>query len=820
MLCMIFCIGGGNVAVAEEYSFTITTSDFKGTSYAANNGTHTSTATCTTDNTKTLAVSWYSYQVMYQSAAIQWQKNAGYIYNTTDLGTIKSVTVNSTAGTFTTYYGTSSNPTSSTTVGNGYFTVKVGSATGKSSSVVVTFEVSDAPTATLTGISVTGTAAELWTGDDFTHDGIKVTATYDDNSEKDVTNSCSYSGCDMSTAGSQIVTVSYGEKTASYTVNVKTIGNTQENAYTASEAIEIIDAGKGLKTPVYVKGKVSEIASSWTENNGYLSFWVSEDGTENKFEMYKNYKGADNEVYTSEEECPKVGDDVICYGTLTKYITTDNTSYYVFSEGNYLVEKTTVVDNRTTTTVTFGEDVDDQTFNVNLGETFEGKTATVSPTGAGNVTYSSDNTEVASVDKSTGAITIGSTAGTATITASFAETDTYMASTAKYYINVIDPNGLVFYESFDHNKGEGGNDGKWYNISSTSTLNYDNSGWTVENGSGASQCVKIGTISDLGSAKTPTIDLSGDKYILTFKAGAWSGDKTTINVKISKGTLSYNGTSSSTQTIEMKKAEWTDYTMTIAGATNNATITFTAKVASNNRFFLDEVKIVKAPVTSTLSLVAVDNEIYYATFSSSEDVIFPSSDVEVDAVSVSVEGSTLKIKELEKEDYFVKATSAEGFDVVSNGYYVPANTGVLIQSLENSVTYYTPYETKTVTLEANLLKAAPAKGGVFIAETGYKYYKLAYDDYDAKTDLGFYWGAENGGAFSVKAGTAYLAVPPTSGSAVKGFSFDGTSTGISAVDAEEPAKTRVIYNIAGQKVNAMTKAGLYIVNGKKIVIRK
>lgn len=817
---MIFCIGGGNVAVAEEYSFTITTSDFKGTSYAANNGTHTSTATCTTDNTKTLAVSWYSYQVMYQSAAIQWQKNAGYIYNTTDLGTIKSVTVNSTAGTFTTYYGTSSNPTSSTTVGNGYFTVKVGSATGKSSSVVVTFEVSDAPTATLTGISVTGTAAELWTGDDFTHDGIKVTATYDDNSEKDVTNSCSYSGCDMSTAGSQIVTVSYGEKTASYTVNVKTIGNTQENAYTASEAIEIIDAGKGLKTPVYVKGKVSEIASSWTENNGYLSFWVSEDGTENKFEMYKNYKGADNEVYTSEEECPKVGDDVICYGTLTKYITTDNTSYYVFSEGNYLVEKTTVVDNRTTTTVTFGEDVDDQTFNVNLGETFVGKTATVTPAEAGNVIYLSDNAKVASVDESTGAITIGTTAGTATITASFAETDTYKASSAKYYINVIDPNALVFYESFNQNKGTGGNDGIWYNFTSTSTPNYDNSGWTVENGSGASQCVKIGTISDLGSAKTPTIDLSGDKYILTFKAGAWSGDKTTINVKISKGTLSYNGTSSSTQTIEMKKAEWTDYTMTIAGATNNATITFTAKVASNNRFFLDEVKIVKAPVTSTLSLVAVDNEIYYATFSSSEDVIFPSSDVEVDAVSVSVEGSTLKIKELEKEDYFVKATSAEGFDVVSNGYYVPANTGVLIQSLENSVTYYTPYETKTVTLEANLLKAAPAKGGVFIAETGYKYYKLAYDDYDAKTDLGFYWGAENGGAFSVKAGTAYLAVPPTSGSAVKGFSFDGTSTGISAVDAEEPAKTRVIYNIAGQKVNAMTKAGLYIVNGKKIVIRK
>ena len=479
----------------------------------------------------------------------------------------------------------------------------------------------------------------------------------------------------------------------------------------------------------------------------------------------------------------------------------------------------TVVDNRTATNVTFGEDVDGQTFSVNLGGTFESKTATVTPTEAGNVTYSSDNKDVASVDENTGAITLGGIAGTATITAFFAATDDYKASSAKYYINVIGPNGPVFYESFKQNEGTGGNNGIWNNISNKPTLIYDNSGWTDKNVSGADKCAIFGTGSAKGTATTPAINLSGDKYILTFKAGAWDAkdEKTTINVVISDGTLTYKGTSSSTQTIEMNKGEWTDYTMTIAGATNNATITFTAKVASNNRFFLDEVKIVKAqtPATSTLSLVAVDNNIYYATFSSSEDVIFP-SDVEVDAVSV--EGSTLNITELTKGDYFVKATSADGFDVVSNGYYVPANTGVLIKSLENSVTYYYPYEAETVTILANQLKPAPAEGGVFTPETDYKYYKLAYNDYDAKRGLGFYWGAENGGAFSVKAGTAYLAVPPTSGSAVKGFSFDGASTGVSAVDAEEPAKTRVIYNIAGQKVNAMTKAGLYIVNGKKIVI--
>lgn len=471
-----------------------------------------------------------------------------------------------------------------------------------------------------------------------------------------------------------------------------------------------------------------------------------------------------------------------------------------------------------TTTVTFGEDVDDQTFDVNLGETFEGKTATVSPTEAGSVTYSSDNTEVASVNESTGAITIGNTAGKATITASFAATDTYLASSAKYYISVIDPNGPVFYESFNDNEGLGGNDGKWSGFSAQSTLKYDKSRWNVENGSGASRCVKIGTGDAKGTATTPAIDLSGDKYILTFKAGAWNAkdEKTTINVVISNGTLTYNGKSLRTQTIEMNKGAWTDYTMTIAGATNSTTITFTAKYDKNNRFFLDEVKIVK-PVTSTFSLVAEDNGIYYATFSSSEAVIFPSSDVEVDAVSV--EGSTLNITELAKDDYFVKATSADGFDVVSKGYYVPANTGVLIQSLKNSVTYYYPYEAATVSLPANQLKPAPAEGGVFTPETGYKYYKLAYNNYDEKTGLGFYWGAENGGAFSVKAGTAYLAVPTTEGSGAKAFTLDGgVVTGISSVNVESN-KTKTIYNIAGQRVYDMTKSGLYIVDGKKVVVK-
>ena len=116
-------------ADATDETLTIETSDFNTTSYAANNGSHT-----------TGSISWVSNQIMQQSSVMQWQKNTAYIYNTTDLGTIKSVVINSTAGSFTTYYGTSENPDSNTTVGGGFFKVVVGNATGKTTNIVVTYE--------------------------------------------------------------------------------------------------------------------------------------------------------------------------------------------------------------------------------------------------------------------------------------------------------------------------------------------------------------------------------------------------------------------------------------------------------------------------------------------------------------------------------------------------------------------------------------------------------------------------------------------------------------------------------------------------------
>lgn len=247
---------------------------------------------------------------------------------------------------------------------------------------------------------------------------------------------------------------------------------------------------------------------------------------------------------------------------------------------------------------------------------------------------------------------------------------------------------------------------------------------------------------------------------------------------------------------------------TWSGTTN--AITFTA-ASGTVQVKTATIKLVAA-TSGTINFIAQNAEGYYATFSSDKDVVF-TEDVVVSGVSIT--NGKLSVDDFTSSSYDV--TEAEKGNV--KGYYVPANTGVLVNCIAETATYYFPKTTQSVTLPANQLKPAPVGGGEFKAEPEYNYYKLAYDNYTAQTGLGFYWGAENAGAFKVKAGTAYLAVPVSEANNAKGFAFDGETTGVENVNvAANQSKT--IYNLNGQRVSNMSQAGLYIVNGKKVVIRK
>ena len=213
--------------------------------------------------------------------------------------------------------------------------------------------------------------------------------------------------------------------------------------------------------------------------------------------------------------------------------------------------------------------------------------------------------------------------------------------------------------------------------------------------------------------------------------------------------------------------------------------------------------------SKNLTFVAHEGKDYYATFSNAKVVFMPATVVPM-AVVVDATG---KISE---KDVFTHVTATIGAKSV-DGYYIPAETGVLLWTEKTSVEYYTVdnYAVDALAANANMLKPS-VTAGAFVPEKDYLYYKLAYGDWTDKTQLGFYWGADNGGAFYVKAGTAYLAVHKTNAAGAKGFTLNGEATGIEGVNANVE-NVKAIYNLNGQRVASMAKPGLYIVNGKKVV---
>ncbi len=219
----------------------------------------------------------------------------------------------------------------------------------------------------------------------------------------------------------------------------------------------------------------------------------------------------------------------------------------------------------------------------------------------------------------------------------------------------------------------------------------------------------------------------------------------------------------------------------------------------------------------TIDFVAAGEDGYYATFSSEEAVTIPAY-IEVDdeyvylsVYSVYAVGDMIELQDLtegltydgaiwlsENEGYLIKAESTSeeynftGETAISVGY---TNVGFELYGQDPE----------------NFLRPSSE------TMTGDNYfYKLAYksgSNYDPAT-LGFYWGAANGGTFTVRDNSAYLVLPKEN--QAKGFSFvDLETTGIKNANTTV-AGGNVMYNLAGQRVNKNAK-GIVIINGKKML---
>lgn len=217
--------------------------------------------------------------------------------------------------------------------------------------------------------------------------------------------------------------------------------------------------------------------------------------------------------------------------------------------------------------------------------------------------------------------------------------------------------------------------------------------------------------------------------------------------------------------------------------------TKTAIVAGDKEFalyrfsdMLTKVEIYSPKITETVSV----SDAGFATYATTNNVVVPNDEnVKVMTVKVNAEGTAIELNE-------VKA-----------GTTIPGNTGFLVKAPAGNHDFVVTSD-KGTELTYNDLKAAttdkPSDGATFFALTTLS---------DGK--VGFALVAKG---VVIPAGKAYLSVPKASGA--KFFGLDGEATGINSVKTAKA--DGAYYTLEGVKTTKPVK-GLYIHNGKKIVVK-
>lgn len=209
----------------------------------------------------------------------------------------------------------------------------------------------------------------------------------------------------------------------------------------------------------------------------------------------------------------------------------------------------------------------------------------------------------------------------------------------------------------------------------------------------------------------------------------------------------------------------------------------------------------------SISEKASDGEICYATISAlGEGNWKVKGDVTVSTVVVENKVLTYPIQFVE-------------------GDVIPGNGAYLVKGAAGDYAFEKTKNPKEVDLGNNMLLSTGEGNIQTNAPTGetdnnkYYFYKLSLNKKSTPGSVGFYWGNSTGSAFNYgKAKQAYLAVPKTDAFTVQGFSFDGT-TGIAEVESAVTGNDEV-YTISGLRVDGSNLSkGVYIVNGKKVIIK-
>lgn len=457
-----------------------------------------------------------------------------------------------------------------------------------------------------------------------------------------------------------------------------------------------------------------------------------------------------------------------------------------------------------TLTVTKGDanlEYSSSTATAALGRTFNAPTLSYAEgIYADDITYSSSNTSVATIDASGNVIVVG--LGTTTITASYAATANYNSSSASYTLSVAEaPENPVFVKVTSASQLVAG---MRYLI----VYEKDNGSVALSSQSGNYRLGASVTIEDNSITLTES-NTSTTPYILTLggSIGAWTFYDGENYLSLTKDNNYLNTSATATSTNE----QWSIDLSSSTGIIQNKAYTsrYIKYNTSNPRFACyktsssqQEVALYVESIPTTINL-SITSAGYATYYNSSVAYVMPES---VEGYVVYYDNDTWNFEK-----------------VYEGGSTVPVDEALVLMGDEGNYSASTTTSSATTYTSAgkNDLRGTDTETQL-TADEDYYFYALSLNSANEEGSIGFYWMNSTGSAFTNKAHKAYLKVKKSDVSTAKmtGFSFAEViegATGISEIVTSNTTES-AIYNLSGQRVTSDYK-GIQILNGKKYLNR-
>lgn len=412
-------------------------------------------------------------------------------------------------------------------------------------------------------------------------------------------------------------------------------------------------------------------------------------------------------------------------------------------------------------------------YTVEMGDVFSTPKLDGLPEGV-TPAYTSSNTEVATVDATTGDVKIVGV-GRTIITVTSPNTDIYEGATASYELTVklaTTKKVTIDFSTFGYTDQQ-----------KVTEISQNGITMTIAKGSGKTDPQWIEQSKTLRFYDKNTLKIASKNRIKKVHFFFYTTDKSQeseTNPTYDAGDFQFLDAGKTEGELDLSACN-----------TKEVTLTFSGKV-----FYTKMIVTTELPTSvGTISIATPEG---FGTYYNSNSYILP-------------EGLTaFGYKEANTDGTLVKTEEFTGGDVV------PANAALVVKGNTGDYECYATDQAATKTLEGNLLKGV-AKATTIEKTEGIKRYVLT----KVNGVLGFY--QTQSGNIKVPANRAYLELTKAQAQAVSFFQLDGETTGIENATATTKEAPKAIYTLSGVRLKATTTKGLpagaYVVNGKVVIVK-